>query len=141
MAHLGHYSVRRKRSLGVPAAEEPDGDEPHEQGHIRAPSGAVPYDKDWDGIGRATGKVTTSLRLLHRVISMVDTSRWWMMKWPVAAVGFLTTAMGATPDEGHKYTRRLRALTVKHMGDMWAAQVARRRGEDDSEVMADLRRQ
>ena len=43
---------------GVPAAEEPDGDEPHEQGHIRAPSGAVPYDKDWDGIGRATGKVT-----------------------------------------------------------------------------------
>ena len=42
---------------GVPAAEEPDGDEPHEQGHIRAPSGAVPYDRDWDGIGRATDKV------------------------------------------------------------------------------------
>ena len=63
------------------------------------------------------------------------------MKWPVAAVGFLTTAMGATPDEGHKYIRRLRALTAKHMGDLWAAQVARRREEDDSEVMADLRRQ
>ena len=47
---------------------------------------------------------------------MVDTSRWWMMKRPVAAVGFVTTAMGATPDEGHKYIRRLRALTVKHMG-------------------------
>ena len=45
---------------GVPAAEEPDGDEPHEQGHIRAPSGAVPYDKDWDGIGRATDKVVRS---------------------------------------------------------------------------------
>ena len=35
----------------VPAAEELDGDEPHEQGHIRTPSGAVPYDKCWDGIG------------------------------------------------------------------------------------------
>ena len=28
------------------------------------------------------------------------------MKWPVAAVGFLTTAMGATPDDGHKYERQ-----------------------------------
>ena len=65
--------------------------------------------------------MTASLRLLHRVRPMVDTSRWWTMKWPVAAVGFLTTAMGATPDGGHKYTRRLRALTVKHMGDLWAA--------------------
>ena len=49
--------------------------------------------------------------------------------------------MGATPDEGHKYVRRLRALTIKHMGDLWATQVARRREEDDSEIMADLRRQ
>ena len=89
---------------GVPAAEVPDGDEPHEQGHIRAPSGAVPYDKDWDGVGRATNKVTASLRLLRRVRSMVDTSRWWTMKWPVAAVGFLTTAMGATPGAVRKAT-------------------------------------
>ena len=101
----------------------------------------APYDKDWDGIARAADKVTASLRMLHRVRSMVDTSRWWMMKWPVAAVGFVTTAMGATPDEGHKYIRRLRALTVKHIGELWTAQVTRRRGEDDSEVMADLRRQ
>ena len=65
-----------------------------------------------------------------------------MMKWPVAAVGFLTTAMGATPDEGHKHTRRLRAITVKHMGDLWTAQVTTRRREaDDSEVMKDLPRQ
>ena len=126
---------------GGPPADEPDGDELHEQGHICAPDGAVPYDKDWDGIARAADKVTASLRMLHRVRSMVDTSRWWMMKWPVAAVGFVTTAMGATPDEGHKYIRRLRALTVKHMGELWAAQVTRRRGEDDSEVMADLQGQ
>ena len=99
------------------------------------------YDRDWDGIDRATDKVTASLRMLHRVRSMVDTSRWWMMKWPVAAVGFLTTAMGTTPDAGHKYIRRLRALTIKHMGILWAAQVTRRRGEDDSEVMTDLREQ
>ena len=65
---------------GVPAAEEPDGEKPHEQGYIRAPIGAVPYDKDWDGNGRATDKVTASLRLLHRVRSMMDTSRWWAMK-------------------------------------------------------------
>ena len=59
----------------------------------------------------------------------------------MAAVGFLTTALGATPDEGHKYIRRLRAITVKHMGDLWSAQVTRRREADDSEVMEDLQRQ
>ena len=64
-----------------------------------------------------------------------------MMKWPVAVVGFLTTAMGATPDEGHKYIRRLRAITVKHMGDLWAAQVTRRQEADDSEVVEDLQGQ
>ena len=63
------------------------------------------------------------------------------MKWPVAAVGFLTTAMGATPDDGHKYVSRLRAIMIKHMGDLWAAQVARRREADDSEVMEDLKLQ
>ena len=31
---------------GGPAPDEPDGDERHEQGHVRAPSGVVPYDKD-----------------------------------------------------------------------------------------------
>ena len=49
--------------------------------------------------------------------------------------------MGATPDEGHKYIRRLRAITFKHMGDLWAAQVTRRREAEDSEVMEDLQRQ
>jgi len=57
---------------------------------------------------------------------MVDTSRWWMMKWPVAAVGFLTTAMGASPDDGHEYARRLRLIMTKHMGDLWTAQITRR---------------
>ena len=64
---------------------------------------------------RVAGKVEASLRLLHRVRSTVDTSRWWMMKWPMAAVGFLTTAMDESPDDGHKYASRLRAITVKHM--------------------------
>ena len=63
------------------------------------------------------------------------------MKWPVAAVGFLATALGATPDEGHKYTRRLRVVTGKHMGDLWAAQVTRRREAGDSKLMKDLRQQ
>ena len=58
---------------GGPAVNELDGDERHEQGHVRAPSGVLPYDKDWDGLERATDKVTASLRLLHRVRSMVDT--------------------------------------------------------------------
>ena len=56
--------------------DEPGGDERHEQeGHVRAPDGEVPYDKDRDGVERAAGKVEASLRLLHRVRSMVDTSR------------------------------------------------------------------
>ena len=56
-----------------------------------------------------------------------------MLKWPVAAVGFLTMAMGVSPDDGHKYVSRLRAITAKHMGDLWAAQVTRRREADDNE--------
>ena len=63
------------------------------------------------------------------------------MEWPVAAVGFLTTAMGATPDDAHKYVSWLRAIMIKHMGDLWAAQVARRQEADDSEVMEDLKLQ
>ena len=39
---------------GGPAADEPDGDERHEQGRVRAPSGVLPYDKDWDGLERST---------------------------------------------------------------------------------------
>ena len=98
----------------------------------------MPYDKDWDGFGRATDKVTASLRLLNRVRSMVDTSRWRMMKWPVAAVGFLTTALGATPDEGQKYIRRLSAHDQAHGRPL---EVTRRREADDSEIMEDLRQQ
>ena len=49
--------------------------------------------------------------------------------------------LGATPDERHKYIRRLRAITVKHMGELWAAQVTRWREADDSEVMEDLQKQ
>ena len=49
-----------------------------------------------------------------------------MMKWPVAAVGFLTTAMGASPDDGHEYARRLRLIMTKHMGDLCTAQITRR---------------
>ena len=66
----------------------------------------MPYDKDWGGRERAADRVTASLRLLHRVRSMVDTSKWWMTKWPVAAVGFLTTALGATPPERQRTTQR-----------------------------------
>ena len=126
---------------GTPQDDEADGDEPHEQGHIRAPCGEVAYDKDWDGIGRAADKIVASLRMLHRIRSMVDTSRWWMMKWPVAAVGFLTIALGTTPDKGHEYVQRLRALMIRHKGALWTAQVTRRRGEDDSDVMTELRKQ
>ena len=111
---------------GDPAHSEPDGDEQHEQGYIRAHDGEVAYDMDLDGVERAAGKVEASLRLLRRVRAMVDTSPWWMMKWPVAALGFLTTAMGASPDDGHEYARRLRLIMTKHMGDLWTAQVTRR---------------
>ena len=45
------------------------------------------------------------------------------------------------PDDGHEYISRLRAITVKHMGDLWAAQMTRRREADDSEVMEDLKLQ
>ena len=63
------------------------------------------------------------------------------MKWPVAAVGFLTTAMGVTPDDGHKYVRRPRTIMTKYMGDLWVAQVARRRKAVDSEVMEGRKQQ
>ena len=49
--------------------------------------------------------------------------------------------MDATLNEGHIYASRLRAIMVKHMGDLWTAQVTRRREADDSEVMEDLKRQ
>ena len=56
-------------------------------------------------------------------------------------MGFLTIALGTTPDKGHEYVQRLRALMIRHKGELWTAQVTRRRGEDDSEVMTELRKQ
>ena len=35
----------------------------------------------------------------------------------------------------------VRAIMIKHMGDLWAAQVAKRPEADDSEVMEDLKLQ
>ena len=51
---------------GAPADDEPDGDERHEQGHVRAPGGAVPYEKDWDGVERAALRACTPTASLSR---------------------------------------------------------------------------
>ena len=60
---------------GGPADDEPGGDERHEQRHVRAPGGEVPYDKDRGAVERAADKAEASLRLMQRVRSTVDTSR------------------------------------------------------------------
>ena len=130
---------------GVPAAEEPDGDEPHdEQGHIRAPSEAVPYDKDWGGIGRATDKLTASLRLLRRVRSMVNGGHLQVVDDEMACGCCGLPDHGYGSDAGRRAQVHQAAMRAhsQDMGDLWAAaQVARRREEGDSEVMADLRGQ
>ena len=52
-------------------------------------------------------------RLLHTARQMVDTSRWWLMRWPRNATALLVRAGNLQDDEACKLFRALRVTAIK----------------------------
>jgi hypothetical protein len=71
------------------------------------------YDVDWDDIDSAQRPAMEAARLMHTARQMVDTSRWWLMRWPRNATSLLVRAGGLKDDEACKLFRALRVTAVK----------------------------
>ena len=61
---------------------------------VRTAKGDAEYNADWNGIGSSDDPTLATLRLLHSARQMVDTSRWWTLRWPNSAISLLGTACG-----------------------------------------------
>jgi hypothetical protein len=51
---------------------------------------------------------------------MVDTSRWWTLRWPNSAILLLGTACGLNTEGTFKLLRKLRKVMVQHVRELWA---------------------
>ena len=84
------------------------------------------YDADWDDIGSAHRPAMEAAWLMHTAHQMVDTPRWWLMRWPRNAPSLLVRAGGLRDDEACKLFRALRVTAVK-LGLVLASQPKARR--------------
>ena len=68
---------------------------------------------------------------MHTARQMVDTSRWWLMRWPRNATLLLVRAGALNDDEARKLFRALRMSAVK-FGLELASQPKARRGAKEA---------
>ena len=89
-------------------------------------TGDAEYNADWNGIGSSNDPALATLRLLHSAWQMVDTSRWWTLRWPNSAISLLGTACGLSTEGTFKLLRVLRKVMVQHVRELWAVVMDRR---------------
>ena len=97
------------------------------------------YNADWNGIDSSDDPALATLRLLHSARQMVDTSRWWTLRWPNSAISLLGTACGLRTEGTFKLLRRLRKVTVHHVRELWAVVMDRRHAADNVAKRAALK--
>ena len=85
---------------------------------VRAATGDAAYNDDWNGIGSSNDPALAALRLLHSARQMVDTSRWWTLRWPNSAISLLGTACGLDTGGTFKLLRKLRKVMVHHVREL-----------------------
>ena len=73
---------------------------------VRTAKGDAEYNADWNGIDSSDDPTLATLRLLHSARQMVDTSRWWTLRWPNSAISLLGTACGLDTEGTFKLLRR-----------------------------------
>ena len=88
------------------------------------------YDIDWDDINDAQTPTMEAARLLHTARQMVDTSRWWLMRWPRNATALLVRAGNLDDDEASKLFRALRVSAIRFGLELAALPKARRDAVD-----------
>jgi len=106
---------------------------------VRTAKGDAEYNADWNGIDSSDDPTLTTLRLLHSARQMVDTSRWWTLRWPNSAISLLGTACGLDTEGTFKLLRRLRKVTVHHVRELWAVVMDRRHAADNVAKRAALK--
>ena len=77
---------------------------------VRTATGDAEYNDDWNGIGSSDDPTPATLRLLHSARQMVNTSRWWTLRWPNSAISLLGTACGLNTEGTFKLLRKLRKV-------------------------------
>ena len=95
---------------------------------VRTATGDAEYNADWNGIDSSDDPTLTTLRLLHSARQMVDTSRWWTLRWPNSAISLLGTACGLSTPHNHGippdlagipgHTPALRPDTLDRLGSL-----------------------
>ena len=106
---------------------------------VRTAKGDAEYNADWNGIDSSDDPTLATLRLLHSARQMVDTSRWWTLRWPNSAISLLGTACGLSTEGTFKLLRRLRKVTVHHVRELWAVVMDRRHAADNVAKRAALK--
>ena len=49
---------------------------------------------DWDGVSSSSNPAHAAAKLMRRVREMLDTSRWWTMRWPTNAISLPSFSCG-----------------------------------------------
>ena len=79
-------------------------------------------------------------RLMHTARQMIDTSRWWLMRWPRNVASLLVRAGELGDDKACKLFRALRVTAVKFGLELASQPAARHDAEETSDARAALRK-
>ena len=121
--------VRSTHDASAFDSDDDDGAADRVQGSTSSITQNDQYDIDWGDIGGAQrpAMAMEAARLLHTARQMVDTSRWWLMRWPRNATALLVRAGGLKDDEASKLFRALRVTAIRFGLELAALPKAPRR--------------
>ena len=102
-------------------------------GCVSTAAGQESFDRDWDGIEASSNPTHTAARLLHKARQMIDTSRWWTMRWPSNSISLLSRACDIDIEKAYKLFRSLRLTMLSHVRELWLTVMERRHVKDNTE--------
>ena len=121
-------------------SDDDDGAPDRKQGSASPITQRDRYDVDWDDIDGAQSPTVEAARLLHTARQMVDTSRWWLMRWPRNATALLVRAGSLQDDEASKLFRALRVTAIRFGLELAALPKARHDAKEAADACTALRK-
>ena len=100
---------------------------------VSTAAGQESFDRDWDGIEASSNPTHTAARLLHKAQQMIDTSRWWTMRWPSNSISLLIRACDLGIEKTYKLLRSLRLTMLQYARELWLTVMERRHAKDNTE--------
>ena len=97
---------------------------------IQTAQGTETYQADWGGVEAAKRPTHEAAKCLHRARQMVDSSRWWALRWPNNAISLFSRACGLNIEKTRKFFRRLRLVMTRYIADLWQIIIERRHAQD-----------